>query len=108
MGSAEKIIKYIDDNKNQSIDFLRKMVNFDSSVTEKGKYRKEREIQNWLASILEKEGFTTRLFEPNNSNLSKYPDYNPNHNYDGRPNLVATLKGSGAGKSLILNGHVDT
>src|SRR5699024_143606 len=69
---------------------------------------KEREIQNWLASILEKEGFTTRLFEPNNSNLSKYPDYNPNHNYDGRPNLVATLKGSGAGKSLILNGHVDT
>lgn len=28
-------------------------------------------------------------------------------NYKGRPNVVGTLKGSGGGRSLILNGHVD-
>ena len=28
-------------------------------------------------------------------------------NYTGRPNLVAILKGSGGGKSVILNGHID-
>jgi acetylornithine deacetylase len=28
--------------------------------------------------------------------------------YDGRPNLVATLKGSGGGRSVMLQGHVDT
>lgn len=29
-------------------------------------------------------------------------------NYRGRPNLVAVFKGSGGGRSLILNGHMDT
>lgn len=29
-------------------------------------------------------------------------------NYEGRPNVVATLRGTGGGRSLILNGHVDT
>lgn len=28
-------------------------------------------------------------------------------NYKGRPNVVGVLKGSGGGRSLILNGHVD-
>lgn len=28
-------------------------------------------------------------------------------NYNGRPNVVGTLKGTGGGRSLILNGHVD-
>ena len=29
-------------------------------------------------------------------------------NYTGRPNVVATLQGTGGGRSLILNGHIDT
>jgi acetylornithine deacetylase len=29
-------------------------------------------------------------------------------NYRGRPNLVGVLRGSGGGRSLILNGHIDT
>lgn len=29
-------------------------------------------------------------------------------NYRGRPNVVGTLEGSGGGRSLILNGHIDT
>lgn len=29
-------------------------------------------------------------------------------NYKNRPNVVGTLKGTGGGRSLILNGHVDT
>lgn len=29
-------------------------------------------------------------------------------NYNGRPNVVGVLKGTGGGRSLILNGHVDT
>ncbi|MEO5699152.1 MAG: M20/M25/M40 family metallo-hydrolase [Casimicrobiaceae bacterium] len=29
-------------------------------------------------------------------------------NYRGRPNVVGTFQGSGGGRSLILNGHIDT
>src|SRR5208337_367481 len=31
-----------------------------------------------------------------------------NRNYTGRPNLIATLSGSGRGRSLLFNGHMDT
>jgi acetylornithine deacetylase len=29
-------------------------------------------------------------------------------NYDGRPNVVGLLRGSGGGRSLVLNAHIDT
>src|SRR6478752_4709450 len=29
-------------------------------------------------------------------------------NYDGRPNVVGTWRGTGGGRSLILNAHIDT
>src|SRR5699024_10359651 len=69
---------------------------------------KEKEVQEWLAIELDKMGLTTHLFEPDNNKIKHYEDYNPNHSYEGRPNLVATLKGQGGGRSIILNGHVDT
>ena len=53
-------------------------------------------------------GLETRLFEPDNEKMKVFPDYSPGHSYRNRPNLVATLKGAGSGRSLILNGHVDT
>ncbi|PMU47171.1 acetylornithine deacetylase, partial [Pseudomonas sp. GP01-A3] len=28
-------------------------------------------------------------------------------NFNGSPNIVATLKGTSGGKSMILNGHID-
>lgn len=48
------------------------------------------------------------MFEPNNEKIKNLPDYNPGHNYKDRPNLVAIKTGTGNGKSIILNGHVDT
>ena len=48
------------------------------------------------------------MFEPDNEIMKDYPSYNPGHSYKGRPDLVAVYKGSGGGRSLILNGHIDT
>ncbi|MFB6130365.1 MAG: ArgE/DapE family deacylase [Salinigranum sp.] len=40
--------------------------------------------------------------------LRDHPEYSPTGEpYDGRPNVVATLEGSGDGRSLLFNGHVD-
>ena len=52
----------------------------------------EKECNEFLAPILKEFGCKTDLFE-------KAPK---------RTNLVGVLKGSGGGKSLILNGHIDT
>ena len=84
------------------------MIQIDSSSINQGVDGKEKEVQEWLAGKLEGMGLTTHLFEPDNDKIKHYEDYNPNHSYKNRPNLVATLKGQGKGRSIILNGHVDT
>lgn len=40
--------------------------------------------------------------------LEKYPEFNSGHTYENRTNVVAAFTGSGGGRSLILNGHMDT
>lgn len=108
MSERRQILKYIEDNQREAIGFLKKMVQLDSSSINQGLDGKEKEVQEWLAIELDKMGLTTHLFEPDNNKIKHYEDYNPNHSYEGRPNLVATLKGQGGGRSIILNGHVDT
>ena len=40
--------------------------------------------------------------------LKKHPGYRPvERGYEGRPNIVGVLKGTGGGRSLLLNGHTD-
>jgi len=51
----------------------------------------ETRVNEYVKPVMEKIGLTTDLFEQEK----------------GRANLVGTLKGSGGGKSLIFNGHVD-
>lgn len=52
----------------------------------------EQEIANFIARRLEGSGFEIRLQEPR----------------EGRPNVIGTLRGSGGGYNLMLNGHLDT
>lgn len=40
--------------------------------------------------------------------LQEHEGYWPGRNYEKRPNVVAHLKGSGGGKSLMLSSHIDT
>ena len=49
------------------------------------------EAQNWFAGVLRETGFTTELFDV----------------YPHEPDLVGVMKGTGGGRSIILNGHMD-
>jgi acetylornithine deacetylase len=108
MEYAPKILEHVEARRDYAIDFLRQMVRIDSSTVDHGFGGREQAIQEWLAEHLSGWGFETRLFEPDNARLEGYPDFSRGHDYHNRPNLVATLEGSGGGRSLILNGHVDT
>ncbi len=99
---------YIDAQQDFSVDFLKKLISFDTSFSDQGIHGKEGEAQRWLEKQLADCGFATRLFEPDNHKIAAWPDFNPGHDYSGRPNLVGILKGAGSGKSIILNGHIDT
>ncbi|MDQ1371473.1 MAG: hypothetical protein QG582_387 [Candidatus Thermoplasmatota archaeon] len=53
---------------------------------------REKEVAEFLKEFLEDEGIDARLRQVEKD----------------RPNVIAALKGSGGGKSLMLNGHTDT
>jgi acetylornithine deacetylase len=110
MGQAnlEDLISLINSRRAYATDFLRGLVNFDSTFIDHGVRGNELPIQRWLEDKLSEWGYETRLFEPDNEKIKDYPDFNPGRDYTDRPNLVAILKGDGSGRSLILNGHVDT
>jgi acetylornithine deacetylase len=40
--------------------------------------------------------------------LKDHPTYFPGRDYSNRPNVAATRKGVGEGRSLVLSGHIDT
>ncbi|MDD5483368.1 MAG: ArgE/DapE family deacylase [Kiritimatiellae bacterium] len=94
--------------REEALSLLRQMIAFDSRGIEQGVRGNEGKAQQFMAAQLRKLGAAVDVFEPDNRRIKKYADFNPGHDYHGRPNVAATFKGRGGGKSLILNGHIDT
>ncbi len=71
---------------------------------------REGDVQDILAARLTRLGGQLDRWEPDAGDLAQYaggPGYYPDRDFRGRPNLAATLPGSGGGRSLLLLGHVD-
>jgi acetylornithine deacetylase len=97
-----KLLTNIEQSGEKAIELLRKMISI-PSVT-----GNEAAIQKFLAGYLEDLGLEVDMWETDWEKLKKHPGYRPvQSGYEGRPNLVATLKGVGGGRSLLLNGHTD-
>jgi acetylornithine deacetylase len=98
----DKLLQKIEQNRDQAIALLRKMISIPSITGD------EAAIQEHLASYLANLGLEVDLWETDWDALRRHPGYRPvQRGYEGRPNLVATLKGTGGGRSLLLNGHTD-
>ena len=71
---------------------------------------REGDVQEILAGRLGHLGARIDRWEPDAGELARYaggPGYYPDRKFKGRPNVAATLPGSGGGRSLLLLGHVD-
>src|SRR6516165_9725228 len=96
------LVQKIDDSREKAISFLQQMIAIPSVTGDEAK------IQKFLADYMTKIGLDVDLWETDWGALKKHPAYRPvDRGYEGRPNIVATLKGSGGGRSLLLNGHTD-
>ena len=85
------------------VAFLQALIRIESPTGSEGP------IQKFLASHLSQMGLRVDIFEPEPERLRGYPGYvEPDLPFAGRPNVVGVLGGSGGGRSLLLNGHVDT
>ncbi|MED4204085.1 peptidase [Neobacillus mesonae] len=98
----EKIRTWLKENRARGIKLLQKTVQEDST---RGN---ESSTQAVIIEKCRQLGLKLDIWEIGGEKLKDHPAYFcDRHSFEGNPNLVAVLKGTGGGKSLILNGHID-
>jgi acetylornithine deacetylase len=70
--------------------------------------RDDAALQEYVAERMRASGLAVRVWEPEAAELPprRYP-IPEGHHFRGRPQLVATATGTGDGRTLLFNGHVD-
>jgi len=104
MSVTSKLLEAIDDRKDRLAKLASDLVKFNTIAGA------EAECQEYISATLKSLEFDKiDVWEPNNEELTKtFDDYvTCRDNFKGSPNVVGILKGSGGGKSLIYNVHVD-
>ncbi|ARI78745.1 peptidase [Halobacillus mangrovi] len=102
MEYIETVRQYIENHRNDYTTLLQEMVQQPSTAGN------ERGIQNLIADRLEQLGLQVDKWQLDYDMLSKHEAFCASRNdFEGSENVVGTLKGSGNGRSIILNGHVD-
>lgn len=98
----ERIENSVMELRDEMISFLSRL------VKEPSIQGNEAEAQRIMAIGMADLGAEVDVFEPDLNIIKNLPGYSPvNWSYEGRSNVVGTLKGRGGGRSLILNGHID-
>jgi acetylornithine deacetylase len=102
MDHRKLLEQWIEQNNSTIVNFLQELIRIPSVTGDEGP------IQEFIASKLKEMGLEVEVFVPSLEELRKHPAFvEVSQPYEGRPNVVGTLKGTGGGKSLLFNGHVD-
>lgn len=97
-----KLNNWIDNNEQKHINLLQKL------VQQKSVQGNERNVQEIVAEFLDSLHLDVDVWDLNEERLQKHPYFYSNRKkFENSPNVVGVLKGTGGGKSIILNGHVD-
>lgn len=98
----EEIKKWLDDNKERGIQLLQEFVQARSTQGN------EKNVQELVANELTRMGLEVDMWEMDGTEIKQNPYFaSSREEFSGSPNVVGVLKGSGNGRSIILNGHVD-
>lgn len=98
-----EVLGRVEANREELIGFLRGLVRRRSTLGN------EALVQRFVAAELERLGLDVDVWQIDHAGISGHRGYSPvEWSYEGRPNVAAVWKSeSGAGRSLIFNGHVD-
>jgi acetylornithine deacetylase len=100
--SIKKVNSWIENNEDGIIKFLQDIIRIPSVTGNEGP------IQAFMSKNLADMGFDVDVFVPSLEELRKHPAFvEVSQSYEGRPDVVGTLKGTGDGQSLLFNGHID-
>lgn len=98
----EKIHQWMEQNKEAGAEFLQRLVQAPSTQGN------EAAAQAIVAEKLHQLGLEVDVWEPDGEELKKHDYfYSPRTEFSGSPNVVGVMRGTGGGRSIILNGHID-
>ncbi|SFD07258.1 peptidase [Bacillus sp. UNCCL81] len=103
MRHYKKVIQdYISNHKDKTVDLLKQLV-MENSVS-----GNESKAQAIVLEKLREIDLDLDVWEPDLKEMKEHPYFiSTRDSFTGSPNIVATLKGTSGGKSMILNGHID-
>jgi acetylornithine deacetylase len=105
----EKLVAISERKQDRVVKLTRDIVRYNTTSMNNGEPpTADRDCQKFLAEQLERLGFEIDMWEPDLQKIGPYPFSVENQSFKNRPQLVARRKGSGNGRSLILNAHIDT
>ena len=103
----ERVVQAVRDAKDELVGLTAELVACDTTARLPGDpARDEEKLQRLLAARLEALGAEADLWEPEPTGDGDR--FVPaGLDFEGRPQLAAALRGSGGGRSILLNGHID-
>jgi acetylornithine deacetylase len=107
--TASAVDAYIAEHAGELVGLVCDLVRFDTTSVDPalGTTNQEAACQAYLAGRLGALGADIDQWEPDAEALAAHPMMPAGHHWDGRPITVARLRGAGAGRSLVINGHID-
>jgi acetylornithine deacetylase len=106
--AERRVCDAVAERREELVGLASDLIRFDTTARDPGDPpRQERALQEHLTARLERAGAEIDLWEPDAESLSGKPLVPPGLDFAGRPQLIATRRGAGGGRSLVFNGHID-
>jgi acetylornithine deacetylase len=109
-GEERALVERIAERREEIVALLCELIGFDTTSRSSPEMpaRQEADLQALLADRLRAAGAEVDVWEPAPEDVADHPlSGGRTFRFDGRPQLAARLRGSGGGRSLMFNGHID-
>jgi len=107
----EPVSAWIEQHRDALAGLLAELVRFDTTcvepAVEPGRRNQEADCQAYLRERLARIGAELTAVEPDPARFAGHPMMPAGHHWDGRPMTLARIRGTGGGRDLVLNGHLD-
>jgi len=98
----KRIRQWLEKNVDGAAEFLSLLIKAKSTAGY------EQQAQDLIANKFTSLGMDVDIWEQGGNELLKHPYFvSPRSDFAGSPNVVGIWKGTGGGRSLIINGHID-
>lgn len=102
------VVTTVADRRDELIGIAGCLISYDTTTRDGTGPRQERRLQDYLANRLDGIGAQVDLWEPVTDTFNGSRQTTPGLDFTGYPQLLAHVTGTGGGRNLLFNGHVDT